>query len=140
MATIFDESAFWLVRQAILIVAFFRGLRMTECHDLLLEKMVRNNDIYKITHSRCKQHSDQRATAFHVPAQGRFAAQALANTWKRSTGQPAGYGGPRPMAVKIGAYLNALNPSIFKRSFYVFNRIQKCAKIGSLSSCKICPQ
>jgi hypothetical protein len=96
-ATIFDdteiksfmlgntESAFWLERQAISILDFFRGLCLTECHDLLLEKMVRNNDIYKITHSRCKQRSDQHATAFLVPAQGGFAAHALANTWLRST-------------------------------------------------------
>jgi hypothetical protein len=41
------ESSYWLVRQAISIIAFFMGLCLTECHDLL-EKMVRNNDGYKI--------------------------------------------------------------------------------------------
>ncbi len=63
------------MRQAISIVAFFWGLRLTECNDLVLEKMVQTNDGYKITHSRCKQRSDQRATAFLVPAEGRFAAR-----------------------------------------------------------------
>jgi hypothetical protein len=67
------ECSYWLVRQAISIVAFFGGLRLTECNDLVLEKMVRTNDGYKITHSRCKQRSDQRATAFLVPAEGGFA-------------------------------------------------------------------
>ena len=43
------ECSYWLVRQAISIVAFFGGLRLTECNDLVLEKMVRTNDGYKIT-------------------------------------------------------------------------------------------
>jgi hypothetical protein len=43
------ESTYWLVKQA--IVAFFGGLRLQECQDLLLEKMVRNNEWYKVTHS-----------------------------------------------------------------------------------------
>jgi hypothetical protein len=68
------ESSYWLVRQAISIVAFFGGLRLTECHDLILEKMVRTNDGFKITHSRCKQRSDQRVTAFLVLAEDGFAA------------------------------------------------------------------
>ena len=84
-ATIFDEmqmksfmlgnmeSTYWLVRQAISILAFFGGLRLQECMDLCLEKIVRNNDGYKVTHSRCKQRSDQRETAFLVPAHGGFA-------------------------------------------------------------------
>jgi hypothetical protein len=33
------------------------------------------NDGYKITHSRCKQRSDQRAIAFLVPAEGGFVAR-----------------------------------------------------------------
>ncbi len=53
-------------------------------------------------HSRCKQRSDQRATAFLVLAQGGFVAHALANTWQRSTvtwtSSRGGYGGPRPRA------------------------------------------
>ncbi len=35
------ESAYWLVRQAITIVAFFGGLRLQECQDLKLEKIVK---------------------------------------------------------------------------------------------------
>ena len=67
------ESSYWLVRQAISIVAFFGGLRLQECQDLLLEKMVRNNDGYKITHCRVKQRSDKRESVFLVPAHGGFA-------------------------------------------------------------------
>ena len=69
------ESSYWLVRQAIVIVAFFGGLRLKECQDLLLEKMVRSSDGYKVTHSSCKQRSDQRDTAFLVPENGGFAAR-----------------------------------------------------------------
>jgi hypothetical protein len=35
------ETSYWLVRQAITIVAFFGGLRHQECLDLVVEKMVR---------------------------------------------------------------------------------------------------
>ncbi len=78
------ESSYWLVRQAISIVPFFGGLRLTECHDLVLEKMERINDGYKITHSRCKQRTDQHVTAFLVPAEADLWL-TLANTWERST-------------------------------------------------------
>jgi len=54
------ESSYWLVRQAVVIVAFFGGLRLKECEDLALEKIVRNHDGYRVTHSRCKQRSDKR--------------------------------------------------------------------------------
>jgi len=67
------ETTYWLVRQAISIVAYFGGLRLQECQDLLLEKIVRNQDGFKIVHSRVKQRSDQRETAFLVPAEGGFA-------------------------------------------------------------------
>ncbi len=67
------ESAYWLVRQAITIVAFFDGLRLQECQDLKLEKIVRTQDGFRIVHTRVKQRSDQRDTAFIVPAEGGFA-------------------------------------------------------------------
>ena len=67
------ESAYWLVRQAITIVAFFGGLRLQECQDLKLEKIVRTQDGFRIVHTRVKQRSDQRDTAFIVPAEGGFA-------------------------------------------------------------------
>ena len=69
------ETSYWLVRQAMSIVAFFGGLRLQECLDLQLEKMVRTKDGYKITHSRVKQRSDKRESVFLVPAQGGFADQ-----------------------------------------------------------------
>jgi site-specific recombinase XerC len=67
------DSSYWLVRQAISIVAFFGGLRLQECQGLVLEKMVRTSEGYKITHSRVKQRSDQRDSVFLVPANGGFA-------------------------------------------------------------------
>ncbi len=67
------ESSYWLVRQAMSIVSFFGGLRIQECQDLVLERIIRNNDGYKITHSRKKQRSDQRESVFIVPAAGGFA-------------------------------------------------------------------
>ena len=69
------ETTYWLVRQAIVIVSFFGGLRLKECEDLLLEKMVRTGDGVKVTHSRCKQRSDQRESVFLVPKDGGFAAR-----------------------------------------------------------------
>jgi hypothetical protein len=70
------ESAYWLVRQAIVIVAFFGGLRLHECCDLALEKIVRAEDGYTITHCRVKQRrSDKLESRFLVPAEGGFAAQ-----------------------------------------------------------------
>jgi hypothetical protein len=67
------DSSYWLVRQATSIVAFFGGLRLQECQGLVLEKMVRTSEGYKITHSRVKQRSDQRDSVFLVPANGGFA-------------------------------------------------------------------
>jgi hypothetical protein len=66
------EPSYWLVRQAISIVSFFGGLRIQECQDLVLERIIRNNDGFKITHSRKKQRSDQRESVFIVPAAGGF--------------------------------------------------------------------
>ena len=68
------ETTYLLVRQVIVIVSFFGGLRLKECEDLLLEKMVRTGDGFKVTHSRCKQCSNQRESVFLVPEDGRFAA------------------------------------------------------------------
>ncbi len=67
------ESYYWLVRQAVSIVAFFGGLRLQECQGLVLEKMIRTSDGYKIRHSRVKQRSDQWDSVFLVPAHGKFA-------------------------------------------------------------------
>ncbi len=67
------ESSYWLVRQAVSIVAFFGGLHLQEHQALVLEKMIRTSDGYKITHSRVKQRSDQWESVFLVPAHGGFA-------------------------------------------------------------------
>jgi len=70
------ENAYWLVRQAICIVAFFGGLRMQEFKDLVLEKIQRGQEGYIVTHSRVKQRrSDKVETRFLVPEVGGYAAQ-----------------------------------------------------------------
>jgi hypothetical protein len=67
------EYSYWLVRQSISIDSFFGGLRLQECQDLLLEKMIRNSDGFKIKHSHVKHRSDQQETVFVVPVAGGFA-------------------------------------------------------------------
>lgn len=70
------ETAYWLVRQAICIVAFFGGLRMQECLDLCLEKIQRGQEGYFIRHSRVKQRrSDKLETKFLVPDDGGYGSQ-----------------------------------------------------------------
>jgi hypothetical protein len=89
------ESAYWLVRQAITIVAFFGGLRLQECQDLKLEKIVRTQDGFRIVHTRVKQCIDQRDTAFRQRA-GLLTGWPY--TWTRfilaSTTTAGGCGGP----------------------------------------------
>jgi hypothetical protein len=84
-AAIFDEvllkkfmcqempSAYWEVRQAVAILAYFGGLRNQECMDLKLEQIIRNADGYTITHKRAKQRSDKKFTKFVVPQEGGYA-------------------------------------------------------------------
>jgi hypothetical protein len=68
------ENAYWLVRQAVCIVAFFGRLRMQECMDLVLENIHKTQEGYFITHSRVKQRS-RLESRFLVPDAGGFAAQ-----------------------------------------------------------------
>ena len=84
-AAIFDEvllkkfmcqempSAYWEVRQAVAILAYFGGLRNQECMDLKLEQIIRNADGYTITHKPAKQRSDKKFTKFVVPQEGGYA-------------------------------------------------------------------
>jgi len=69
------ESTYWLTRQAICIVAFFGGLRLQECLDLVVEKMVCSSDGYSIRHCRVKQCSDATESVFLVPEHCEFAAR-----------------------------------------------------------------
>ena len=48
------DSAYWMVRRAIAITAYFGGLRMVECMDLALEKIIRGPEGFTITHTRAK--------------------------------------------------------------------------------------
>jgi hypothetical protein len=70
------DNAYCLVRQAICIVAFFGGLRLQECMDLVLKKIQRGKEGYIITHNRVKRRrSDKLETRFVVPETGGYAAQ-----------------------------------------------------------------
>jgi site-specific recombinase XerD len=87
-ASIFDEgrlkafmlekigNAYWMVRQAVVIVAFFGGLRIQECIDLKLEKIQRGKDGITVIHTRVKQRrSDKMESRFLVPEEGGYASQ-----------------------------------------------------------------
>jgi hypothetical protein len=69
------STAYWEVRQAIVIVAFFGGLRLLEAMDLKLEMIIRSSVGYTITHTRAKQRSDKMSTKFLVPEEGGYASQ-----------------------------------------------------------------
>lgn len=147
------ESSYWLVRQAICIVAFFGGLRLQECQDLLLEKMVRNNDGFRIVHSRVKQRSDKRETAFVVPSQGGFADRLAlylekVNTelnkftgrvwWTGTTGnslknQPMGRNMLGKVPHDVATRLKLANPANY--TFHSFRRTSATAAAdGSMTS------
>ena len=147
------ESSYWLVRQAICIVAFLGGLRLQECQDLLLEKMVRNNDGFRIVHSRVKQRSDKRETAFVVPSQGGFADRLAlylekVNTelnkftgrvwWTGTTGnslknQPMGRNMLGKVPHDVATRLKLANPANY--TFHSFRRTSATAAAdGSMTS------
>ena len=67
------DTAYWEVRQAIAITAYFGGLRVAECMNLALEKIIRGPEGFTITHTRAKQRSDKRSTKFLVPQLGGYA-------------------------------------------------------------------
>ena len=61
------DEPYWLVRKVIIILAYFGGLRQTELFDLKLERVSVKDGYLLVKHSRCKQRSDKRETAFKVP-------------------------------------------------------------------------
>jgi len=67
------DTAYWMVRKAIVVTVYFGGLRMVECMNLELEKIVRGPEGFTITHSRAKQRSDKMSTKFLVPQVGGYA-------------------------------------------------------------------
>ena len=67
------DSGYWIVRRAIAITAYFGGLRMVECMDLALEKIIRGPEGFTINHTRAKQRSDKMSTKFIVPQEGGYA-------------------------------------------------------------------
>jgi hypothetical protein len=66
-------TPYWEVRQAIVLMSYFGGLRRQECSDLQLEKIIRGPAGYTITHKRCKQRTDSTFTKFVVPEEGGYA-------------------------------------------------------------------
>ena len=63
-------GAYWDVRRAVVILAYFGGLRLIEAMELEIEKIEATPRGYKVTHSRAKQRSDKRHTSFLVPKVG----------------------------------------------------------------------
>ena len=62
------EGAYWLVRKAVVILAYFGGLRLVEALNLVLEKIDNKKDgSIRVRHNRSKQRTDQQGTKFDVP-------------------------------------------------------------------------
>ena len=61
------SGAYWEVRKAIAIVAYFGGLRLAEIMEVELEKFKITAAGIVVTHSRAKQRSDKRETKFCIP-------------------------------------------------------------------------
>jgi hypothetical protein len=127
-AAIFDEvllkkfmasemvNPYWEVRQAVVLMAFFGGLRLKECCDLKLEQIVRSSVGYTITHSRLKQKSDKKSTKFVVPQEGGYAD-------------------------RLGIYMKKLNEQLFKFEGRVWftgtSRSVKSQSMGKNTLCKV---
>ena len=60
-------TPYWSARKAVVLTAFFGGLRKTELESLELEKIVSTSLGVEITHARAKQRSDCRETKFLIP-------------------------------------------------------------------------
>ena len=135
------DTGYWLVRQAICIVAFFGGLRLQECMDLVLEKIQRGKEGYTITHRRVKQRrSDKLESRFVVPEEGGYAAKLalylfkVNNQLKKYQGrvwftgtqcnvlknQPMGRNMIAKLPHEIAALLSLPNPSLY--TFHSFRR------------------
>ena len=56
------SGSYWLVRKALVIIAFFGGLRNTEVMGLVLEKMSSGPEGVYVVHERAKQRSDQQSS------------------------------------------------------------------------------
>ena len=61
------SGPYWLVRKAIVIVAYFGGLRHTETMALSLEKFTSKKEGMYVVHERAKQRSDKQQSKFLVP-------------------------------------------------------------------------
>ena len=62
------EGGYWLVRKAVVILAYFGGLRLVEALNLVLEKIDNKKDgSIRVRHSRSKQRTDQQGTKYDVP-------------------------------------------------------------------------
>ena len=61
------NTPYWKVRKAVVLLAFFGGMRKTEAEALKLEDIVSSSAGVHVTHSRAKQRSDQLCSKFLVP-------------------------------------------------------------------------
>ena len=61
------QGGYWEVRKAVVILAFFGGLRLTEAMGLELEKISPCAEGLKVIHKRAKGRSDKPSSKFKVP-------------------------------------------------------------------------
>ena len=61
------SGAYWLVRKAVVVLAFFGGLRHCESMNLVLERFSSTKEGVYVMHERAKQRSDKQNSKFLVP-------------------------------------------------------------------------
>ena len=61
------QGAYWDVRKAIVVLAFFGGLRLVEAVGLELEKISACPEGFSVVHQRAKGRTDKQSTKFKVP-------------------------------------------------------------------------
>ena len=59
--------AYWLVRKAVVVLAFFGGLRHCASMNLVLERLSRTKEGVYVMHESAKQNSDKQNSKFLVP-------------------------------------------------------------------------
>ena len=70
------SGPYWLVRKALVIIAFFGGLRPTEVISLVLEKISIEQEGVYVVHERAKQRSDHQSSRLNT---GRLLSKPMLN-------------------------------------------------------------
>ena len=62
------DGAYWIVRKAVVVLAYFGGLRLVEAMNLVIEKIQDKKDgSIQVKHCRSKQRTDKENSKFDVP-------------------------------------------------------------------------